>query len=814
MLLNLNGKWQMRKLEKAEWMEASVPGSVYHDMLHNQKMEDPFYRDNECSASELSNHDYEYRRDFELPQKAFEEDKLFLVCEGLDTLAEVFLNEACVLEANNMHRTYEIDIAKHLKAGVNQIRIVFRSPENYVNALNTEDKFHRGSYLRKAHYMFGWDWGPTLPDMGIWRNIYIKGYTSQRLEDVYITQLHGAKSVQLDIRVRLNKWKDCKSELQITLTAPDREVIKKTVFLARPEEHIILDINHPKLWWPNGYGEQPLYRINLVLTEDETESDHYSTRIGLRTMTVEQKEDQWGRSFAIQVNGINLFAMGADYIPEDSIIARQTKDKTKKLLEDCVSANFNCLRVWGGGFFPEDYFYDLCDEFGILIWQDLMFACHYYIFSKDFKENVTAETVQNMKRIRHHASLALWCGNNELETAWDSWGWDKEKSPQLKADYIKQFECVFPEIAKEADPNTFYWLSSPSSKGSFDKPNDENYGDMHDWSIWHGRMPFKDFRNRFPRFMSEFGIEAFPNIKTINSFTLAEDRNIFSRIMESHQKCESGNEKCMYYISQYFKFPKDFSSLIYLSQLIQAEGIRYGVEHWRRNRGRCMGATYWQLNDCWPVASWSSIDYYGRWKALHYTAKRFFAPILVSACEEGTAVSLHVTNETMESVNAILIWQLCDSASTILLTGTKEVASAPLSAAEYEKLNFADILDTEEKKRNHYLEFNLIRDGVTLSTGTVLFVPAKYFEFINPELEVQIEEKENIFKLTIVSKAYARYVELDLRTYDAVFSDNYFDLSADSTKTVDISKEILPNGMTSDMIKNDLLIRSLTDSYE
>lgn len=599
--------------------------------------------------------------------------------------------------------------------------------------------------------------------------------------------------------------------LAITIITPDGESINETIKTSKYENYINLDIANPKLWWPIGYGEQPLYQVIVKLEKDEEVFDREGLKIGLRTLTIKQEEDEWGESFEFEVNGVSIFAKGANYIPEHNILARCNYQKTERLIKDCVAANFNCIRVWGGGIYPEDYFYDLCDQYGLIVWQDLMFACAAYELTEAFAENIRLEVEDNMRRIRHHASLGLWCGNNENEWGWLVW--EGMSDLGLKADYIKQFEMLLPKVAQEIDPNTFYWLASPSSKGSFAKPNDENYGDVHYWEVWHGRKPFTDFRNTYPRFMSEFGLQSFPSLKTIKSFTLPEDRNIFSYVMESHQKNGSGNSKIFHYIGEYFKFPKDFSSILYLSQLIQAEGIKYGVEHWRRNRGRCMGATYWQLNDCWPVASWASIDSYGRWKALHYFAKRFYAPILVSANEEETNVELHITNDTLSAIKGELVWKLRDNKSEVIQEGSSEVEVKALTAKCCESLDFGEVLATEEDKREVYLEYHLEVDGAVISNGTVLFVRAKHFKFVDPEIEALIKEDDDKFILEVEAKAYAKYVEIDFEELDLVLSDNYFDLSANQTKVLEIKKEDIYQDISLKDLKEQLRVRSLWESY-
>lgn len=402
----------------------------------------------------------------------------------------------------------------------------------------------------------------------------------------------------------------------------------------------VITIEHPQLWWPNGLGKQPLYRVTVRLATGDTRM----WRIGLRTMTVSREKDEWGEEFCHVVNGMKVFAMGADYIPEDNILARVTPERTRRLLEDCKAANFNAIRVWGGGYYPDDAFYDICDELGLMVWQDLMYACAFYDLTPDFERSIRVETHQNVARLRHHASLALICGNNEMEMFMAGANsalinhrtWEFVPTyPHHITDYVKMFEYILPAIVKETAPQTYWWPASPSSGGNFDAPNDENRGDNHYWDVWHGEKPFTEYRKFFFRYASEFGFQSFPCLKSVKQFTLPDDRNIFSRVMERHQRNQAANGKILSYLSQTFRYPNSFDDLLYASQLMQAEAIRYGVEHWRRNRGRCMGAIIWQLNDIWPVASWASIDYYGRWKALHYAAKRFFAPVMISAEEEG-----------------------------------------------------------------------------------------------------------------------------------------------------------------------------------
>lgn len=812
----LNGSWSMKRTAEQSWIPAVVPGSMYNDLLTAGLMEDPFYRDNEEKALELSSFDYEYVRQFTPEPALLRCDRILLHCEGLDTLAHITLNGQKLASTDNMHRTYEFNVKGLLKEGENTLHIVFSSPTAYIEKKNREetlwgpdDSIKGFPHIRKAHCMFGWDWGPKLPDMGIWRDIYLLGYESARLEDVYVTQHHTPGSVSLSFRLTHSQTIGDTLTARILVTGPEGEASETSLPLSDTTEVASVVIDNPSLWWPNGFGSQPLYSARIELLNKGEIADYREMKLGLRTITVRREPDAWGESFEFVVNGLSVFAMGADYIPEDNILARCTPLKTERLLKDCVAANFNCVRVWGGGHYPPDYFYDKCDELGLLVWQDHLFACGVYSMTEAFTENITREIEDNVRRIRHHASLALWCGNNEMEEAWVSWGFPKP--PKLRSDYIKQFEFIIPRIMKETDPNTFYWPSSPSSGGNFDNPNDENRGDVHYWQVWHGNKPFTDYRNFFFRFVSEFGFQSFPGIETIKSFTLPEDRNIFSHVMENHQKNGSANGKILFYLASTFKYPKDFESLLYASQLLQAEAMKYGVEHWRRNRGRCMGAIYWQLNDCWPVASWASIDSFGRWKALHYFAKRFFAPVLLSACEEGTKVSLHVTNETPSAFCGEVSWKLSKTTGETVAEGSSPVSAEKLSAVKALDLDFADTLTDKASLREHYLSFALKKDGDVISESTVLFVQPKHLTLAKPEIKVSFGETPDKLILRLGTDVLAKYLALETGAWNVVFSDNYFDLLPGDEKVITVSKADAPEGFNLASLQEALQIRSQWD---
>ncbi|WP_235988863.1 beta-mannosidase [Aquibacillus kalidii] len=812
--INLNGLWKMKPSTESKWMDATVPGSVMHDLLSLGLIEDPFYRDNEDQAYDIASKDYIFTRNFHVADEFLKEGNVVLRSEGIDTISEIIINGNTIAKTNNMHRTYEFEIKPYIFSGENELVIKLYSPIQYIkerqvqNPLMGVDHAIEGyPHLRKSHSMFGWDWGPKIPDLGIWRDISILAWSTGRIDDVYINQDHSNNQVKIEVNVQVQKRNLENVQLQVKLTNPQGEVQINNIPSTFGSETITFIVENPELWWPRGYGAQSLYTVEVkTLSNKDSVLDEKMYQIGLRTIEVKHELDQWGKSFEFIVNGHAIFMMGANYIPEDNLLARASESRTEKLIQDCVEANFNMIRVWGGGHYPDDYFYDLCDRYGVVVWQDFMYACSVYELTEDFEENVKQEAIDNIKRIRHHASLGIWCGNNEVEEAMEYWGWPKD--PSERRDYIKLFEFILPDLVKQFDPETFYWSSSPSSGGGFGDPRNPDVGDVHYWEVWHGQKPFTDYRNFYFRFCSEFGFQSFPSLKTVKTFTEPEDRNIFSRVMEKHQKNDAANGKILFYLSENFLYPKDFDSLLYTSQLLQAEAIKYGVEHWRRNRGRCMGSLYWQLNDCWPVASWSSIDYYGRWKALHYFTKKFYDPILLSVAEEGKTADLFVTNDTLDAVNCRVEWELRNHSTQILQEGYVDIKVDALSAKSCQKLDFKEVL-TDKNILNTYLECTLIIEDETYSSSTVLFTKPKHFDFLNPNLKTDVSEVEDAFIVSVETEAFTKYIELELEEADAKFEDNYFDLSAGNSRKIKVDKASLSMELTREAFEQQLKVRSV-----
>ncbi|MBQ6442095.1 MAG: glycoside hydrolase family 2 protein [Lachnospiraceae bacterium] len=836
-------QWKWKICGEQETYEAVVPGSVYTDLLRAGRMEDPYYRNKEDAALALMQHDFEYRGTFDAEEAALlTADEVLLRFEGIDTIADIALNDVPLGKADNMHRVWEFPVRELLKPVGNELVVTLYSPVNYIAAqheadpgiLGTEDAMRGFPKIRKGHFMFGWDWGPRLPDAGIWKPVMLLAVKKARLTRVYFHQeFHEDLSeVTLSAAVTVSDAKrvggkqdggesadgkrggiehtwDPDGGLRCVLSVwdPDGKQLSDRVDAAVP-----VTIDAPRLWWPNGLGAQPLYTVRVELLRRETEEgssagteetgvddgavcgsgpeiyDVWERRIGLRKMEMSTAKDDYGSEFAHVVNGVKFFAMGADYIPEDNLLPRCNAERTRTLLEQCTAAHFNCIRVWGGGLYPSDAFYDACDELGLVVWQDFMFACANYRLTTEFEASILAELTDQIRRLSHHASLGLWCGNNEMEmfAVQGEWGADDE----IRRDYLKMYEDLFPRLLSDEDPDRFYWPASPSSGGGFDAPNDENRGDVHYWEVWHGNKPFTEYRKFYFRYLSEFGFQSFPSIRTVESFTLPEDRNVFSYVMEKHQRNASANGKIMNYMEQTFLYPNDLDTLIYASQLLQAEAIRYGVEHFRRNRGRCMGTIYWQLNDCWPVASWSSIDYYGRWKALHYYAKRFFAPVLLSCEEEGLpgqtanvnaepfpvkkSVRFNVSNESLTERHVTVAWQLRNNDGAVLRAESRDLTVPPLSAQWLDKVSLP-----EAKLYEQVVTYQLFEDGAELSSGSVLFCAPKHFHFLDPHLSVRTEGDE----IVVTADRFAKSIEIRNASDDLILSDNFFDLPGVSSSS-------------------------------
>lgn len=815
----LTGNWEFRQKEERDWSPATVPGGVHTDLLALGRIPDPFVGDNEKKVAWVAEQDWEYRRRFTVSAELMECPHLWLVCDGLDTLAGVYLNGELVGNAANMFRQYRFDVRGRLNPGENELLIRFQSPVAFVNRrqalrpmAGVPQAIPGGPHLRKAPCQFGWDWGPQLPPIGIWKDIRLEGAESVRLADVYLKQAHSAGEVRLLARVALERWDADAVGVVFRVTAPDGQTFEDSTPVHANGQPIELSIgiDHPQLWWPNGYGAQPLYKAVVEVTARDHVVDRREVALGLRTIELVQEPDEWGRSFRFVVNGQPIFVKGSNWIPADSFPTRITSESLERLIHSAVETHQNMLRVWGGGFYEDEHFYDLCDRFGILVWQEFIFSCSMYpLDDEEFLDNVHHEVIDNVRRLRHRASLALWCGNNEMEQGWVEWGWKVPEIQAIKTSYDRFFHVVLPAWVKENDPDHAYWPSSPSSDTPFENPNGQVQGDAHYWDVWHGRKPFTAYRNQYPRFMSEFGFQALPPLATIKTYAPEADWNMTSYIMERHQKNDSGNQLMVAQMLDTFRLPNDFESLVYLSLVLQAEGIRYGVEHWRRHPGRVAGTLYWQLNDCWPVASWSSLDYFGRWKALHYAARRFYAPVLLSIEDSPTTQKVYLTNETRHAWQGSLRWSLETLAGEPVKAEEIAVNVNAGEAAPLADLDFSNELKADLSRDLTFVA-ELHQGTQLISRQTAFFVPTKHLNLQEPQIQSSLSLDEGILSIHLSARSMARLVECSLDSADIVFSDNYFDLPANRNTTVTCP---VPEGWSLEDSAKALRIRSVYDSF-
>ncbi|MFN2247349.1 MAG: beta-mannosidase [Candidatus Promineifilaceae bacterium] len=817
--LTLNGRWQVRRADDAneKWLAAAVPGCVHTDLLTAGEIPDPFYGDNELQVMWVGETDWLYRREFEVPEALLDHEHVLLRCEGLDTLATLWLNGREIGRTDNMFRIWELDVKEVLRAGKNEIEIRFDSAvlagqeklaQRHLQNWGIDDhKLAGGNYIRKAAYHFGWDWGPKLSPCGIWRDIELIAFES-RLGGVHIVQIHGQEG-QVTLGVEVDVQAAGREGLTAICTvAFDGEmVIKEQTTVAGDQAFLDLPIAEPQLWWPNGLGEQPLYDVQVrLLDEVGTAVDVVQKQIGLRTLELDRHEDEWGESFQFVVNGVPFFAKGANWIPADSFVTRIENDHYRMLLADAAAANMNMLRVWGGGIYEQDIFYEICDQLGICIWQDFMFACAAYpTYDDAFMSNVAHEAVDAIRRLRHHPCMALWCGNNELEQGLVSEEWTQ--ITMGKADYEALFDKMLPELVAEENPQTDYWPSSPHSPlGNRYDWNNPRWGDAHVWAVWHGKEPFEYYRTCKHRFCSEFGFQSFPEPRMVATYTEAEERNITSYVMEHHQRSGIGNQTIIHYMLDWFRLPTSFESTLWLSQIVQGTSMRYAVEHWRRNMPRSMGTLYWQLNDCWPVASWSSLDYAGRWKALHYMARRFNAPLIVSGVEDparGT-VAVHVTNDLLEEVTGAVRWLMTRVSGESVAEGIVPLTAPAQADNLVAELELGALID-QYGQRDLLVWLELVDEsGTLLGENLVTFVRPKHLALQDPQIALSLNEEEGT--VTLEAQKAALWAWLETAEDGTRFSDNFFHLRPGRPITVIVQG-------AGPMSSEGLRVQSLIDTY-
>lgn len=831
--LDLCGTWEVRSVQETSTIPASVPGCIHTDLLAAGKIEDPYYRDNEARLMWIGETDWIYRRTFDVPAELLNETRVYLHCDGLDTLSTITLNGMKIGATDNQFRIWEFDVKSALRAGENTIEICFASTIPYIQAeqqkrylnltglgpdpLHGQHRIDGSNRIRKSQCNYGWDWGPMCVTAGIWRPIGLVAFSTGRVTEMQITQDHSQQgAVKLQVRAAVETAASTPLRAKIAAIFEGEIVAETTADVYNNGVAATLTIANPQLWWPNGLGAHPLYDITLDLLDGETVVDGQKKTIGLRTLVLDRHPDQWGESFQFVVNGVPYFAKGANWIPADTFVTRITPEFYEYLISSAAQANMNMLRVWGGGIYEDDLFYELCDRYGITIWQDLMFACSAYPGAdKEFIANVQAELADNVKRLRHHPCIAFWCGNNELEHIHQWFLSDEPKEGYMTWDEYKQmFDVDIPAVVLKHDPERTYWPSSSHSPvGDRKDPNNPTCGDAHLWEVWHGRQPFEWYRTCEHRFNSEFGFQSFPEPRVINTYTLPEERNITSYIMEWHQRSGIGNDAIIQYMLSWFQLPTKFEMLIWLSQVLHGIGMKYAVEHWRRSMPRGMGTLYWQINDCWTAPSWASIDSQGNWKALHYMARDFFAPLLISGIEDwqhGT-VEVHVTSDFLQELSGQIRWTLSDTDGNVLAQNTLACSRfAPQADTKVCLLQFKDHLK-EYGSRKLLVWLELLVNGEIASENLVTFTRPKHLDLRDPELTAQTrEETPGVFWVTISAKRPALWVWPELDGLPASYSDRFFHLVPGRPAEIRVQPA---EPITLAAFQQALRLYSLTDTY-
>lgn len=798
--LSLNGQWMLARASAPEKLiPAHVPGCVHLDLMAAGELEDPYYRDNERQQFWVGETDWIYQRTFTVTPDLLTHDTIRLRCHGLDTLAQISINGNVIGRADNMFRTWEFDVEPYLRAGENAIRIRFEAPMPFVRRMDEERgpmpgwvepmRVNSGGWIRKEPCNFGWDWGPMLITSGIWRDIEILAWDSARLGDVLVEQDHSQPgSVTLLISGTVDTGKIFGQKVDVSVLYEGAEIgAARDLPVQDRKFRTAIRIDDPKLWWIRGLGDQPLYTVSVTLCEGGQRRDAWERRIGLRTLRLERRADKWGEQFAFSINNVPFFAKGANWIPADPFVARVRREDYARLIGAAADAHMNMLRVWGGGIYEDDAFYDLCDEYGIAVWQDFIFACGVYpAFDEDFMENVAAEARDNVIRLRHHACLALWCGNNEIEQGMADSGWKETVSWQ---DHALLFDGLLPRIVRQYDPQRSYWPGSPHSPhGDREDHMNPKWGDTHLWAVWHGKQPFEWYHTRLDRFVSEFGFQSFPEPHTVAGFTAPEDRNLTSYVMEHHQRSAIGNSTIIHYMLDWFRQPTSFDNTVWLSQILQGMAMKYAVEGWRRNMPRTMGCLYWQLNDCWPAPTWSSLDHHGRWKALHYMARRFYAPVLVSLVEDkpAQAVAIHLTSDALEPIRGTLTWRVTDAEGAPIASESREVEALPQQNRLVMTLNCASYL-ARAGLRNLCVWAEFAVDGVVVSENFVTFVRPKHLALKKPRIRLASEtQPDGTLRVTLKTNLAALFVWVQHPAGPVQASDNFFHLLPDTPKTITV----------------------------
>lgn len=817
--ISLDKGWEFRQAGTRDWLPATVPGSVHTDLLDNKVIEDPYYRLNEKELQWIDKVNWEYRTTFALDAAQLKAGSILLRFYGLDTYATVILNGTPVLKADNFYRTWEAEVAKYLKSGENELFIRFDSPIfeglkkqealGYPLPADNDQSENGGMgpakvsiFTRKPGYHFGWDWGPRLVTSGIWRPVELIITGTARINDLWLRQ-HQVNEKEGRLTAEVEFAVQQPGNYSIDILLDDRVVATKNLGLKAGKQQANLDfvVQKPRLWWPNGAGPQNLYRAKAVLRHGGEAVHAVEKTLGIRSLKHIRKPDKKGdgESFYFEVNGKPLFAKGANYIPNDMFLPRVDSARYEYMVKSAAEANINMLRIWGGGIYENDYFYELCDRYGIMIWQDFMFACAMFPGDDAFLENVRLEAEDNIRRLRGHACIALWCGNNEIEYAWAEgdftrgWGW-KEKYDEAQRrviwhSYDSLFHKILPAAVSKLAPEQAYWPSSPTQGNGVFANWEGNRGDVHYWGVWHGLEPISAFRTHKARFMAEYGFQSFPEFNSVKKYTLPEDWNIESPVMASHQRSGIGNLRIRQYMEQDYQIPDDFEKLLYVGQILQGEAIRMALKTHRSDMPFCMGSLYWQLNDVWPVASWSGIDYYGKWKAMHYFVKEALKNQIIQVVIEDGRLLVYGVSDADNKTSATLRLNLADFSGNSLWNRPYRVTLPANGSALICSLDLKE-LPLNHRKEMVYLSASLMDGTRIIDKDIAIFVSPKDLKLPDPGIKTRISDKGDHFSIEISAQKFCKNLMLISDNTDVNFSDNFFDMQPGETRRITCPKTI------------------------
>lgn len=822
--------WQFRKAGDKEWLPAHVPGDIISDLFKNKKIPDPFYQMNEKQVQWVENEDWEYQTTFDVGSGILDQDAIELCFDGLDTYADVFLNDSLIVKSDNVFRSYKVNCGPKIKEKNNLLRVCLHSPVKkgleklkkpwYLVPDSNEQAligYHTNVFTPKAPIQFGWNWRSRLVTRGIWRQIHLQAWSSAKIMSLFyrpkqILDKYAEYSIDCKIESKSNQKVNYDLIINNKPTKVSGELtLKKGINL----QNISFSIDHPKLWWSNGLGVPYLYHITFRLKQRNLVIHENQTRLGIRKLEFVHKSDSNGNSFYFKLNNVAVFMKGANYIPSCIPTTQNSNETNKRVIEDAKNANMNMIRVWGGAIYENDEFYDLCDENGILVWQDFRFTYSKQPDDSAYIENIRMEATENIQRLRNHACLALWYGNNDNFISWNNRDWKnnliKDISKKLWDDCENLFYHILPEAVQKNDPQTDYWTSSPSSENN--KLPIRKSGEVHDWRIWFGNAPFEDYRNNPGRFVSEYGVQSFPGMRTINSFSQKSDQFLHSELMDFKQQSLmscinpqiNGNDMILEYIKKYYHEPRTFESLVYLSQVMQAEALKIAIESHRKAMPKCMGSLYWQLNDCSPTMSWSTVDYFGRWKLAHYSVRDAFSPILVVPARENNNIHIQVISDLYKDLDAILLVKLIDFSGKDLFV--KQIPVKIKANTSSMILSFSELLvlaKTDKKKCCLIVQLN--QPNKLLSQNILYFTEPKNLVLPKAKIDIIVNEAVKGYNLVLKSNVLAKNLYLETNARESLFADNNFDLLPGKRTKINVRY----SGTKEELI-HDLKITSLFD---